>query len=285
MIPHILLEELGGEFELRHVDRTASEHKSAAYLQLNPNGLIPVLVNGNLVLYETAAICLHLVDTHPTAGLAPPPGTPERAHFYKWLMWLTNTVQATLLLYFYAERWVDAGNGVAAGQVRLHAEAKVGGMLHQIDAHLAAHAKDWFPMRTSPRTLRTGFSANGTARSIPTRWCCAAGPAALPGRRAACRTSGPTSRACWHALRCSACWPASSCRHRLCEGVAPFVAAGAAGGQAGLAVKIRSCPNLSMTLIAALVRALQNSSIAPNTSTRATFANRYRRLAPRMLAW
>ena len=144
MIPHILLEELGGEFELRHVDRTASEHKSAAYLQLNPNGLIPVLVNGNLVLYETAAICLHLVDTHPTAGLAPPPGTPERAHFYKWLMWLTNTVQATLLLYFYAERWVDAGNGVAAGQVRLHAEAKVGGMLHQIDAHLAAHAKDWF---------------------------------------------------------------------------------------------------------------------------------------------
>ena len=46
-----------------------------------------MLVDGDLVLYETAAICLHLVDTHPEAGLAPPLGTPERAHFYKWLVW------------------------------------------------------------------------------------------------------------------------------------------------------------------------------------------------------
>ena len=42
-------------------------HKSAAYRKLNPNGLIPVMVDGDLVLYETAAICLHLVDTHPQA--------------------------------------------------------------------------------------------------------------------------------------------------------------------------------------------------------------------------
>src|SRR5262245_48560430 len=44
LIPHVLLEELGTQFELKHVDRTKNVHKSPDYLKLNPNGLIPVLV-------------------------------------------------------------------------------------------------------------------------------------------------------------------------------------------------------------------------------------------------
>ena len=144
MIPHILLEELGGQFELRYVDRTVSAHKSPEYLRLNPNGLIPVLVDGDTVLYETAAICLHLIDRHPATALAPAPGTPQRAQFYKWLMWMTNTLQAALLLYFYAERWVESGDAGAAAQVRERAEAKIGAMLDQLDAQLAAHRDDWF---------------------------------------------------------------------------------------------------------------------------------------------
>ena len=144
LVPHMVLEELGEKFTLEYVDRAASAQKSAAYLALNPNGQIPVLVDGGLVLYETAAICLHLADTHPQAGLAPALGTPQRAEFYKWLMWTTNTLQAALVLYFYPERWVDAGNAGGAAQVKAHAEEKVGGLLDQVDAHLAAHGRDWF---------------------------------------------------------------------------------------------------------------------------------------------
>ncbi|MGQ0512569.1 MAG: glutathione S-transferase family protein [Betaproteobacteria bacterium] len=136
-IPHLLLEELGVPFELCYVDRAKSAHKAPEYLRLNPNGQIPVFVDGDLVLYETAAICLHLVDTHPRAGLAPAHGTVERAHFNKWLMWFTNSVQATLMLYFYPERWMDEGNKDGAAQLKAHAEAKVGGMLEQIDRQLA----------------------------------------------------------------------------------------------------------------------------------------------------
>lgn len=143
MTPHILLEELGVPFELQFVDRAAGAHKSPAYLKLNPNGLIPVLVDGELVLYETAAICLHLVDTHPQAGLAPALGSMERAHFYKWLAWLTNTLQATLILYFYPERWVEEGNTSGAAQVKAHAEAKIGGLLDRLDAQLASHGGPW----------------------------------------------------------------------------------------------------------------------------------------------
>ena len=75
LTPHMVLEELGVPFELRLVDRANAAHKSRDYLKLNPNGQIPVLVDGDLVLYETVAICLHLVDTHPEAGLAPRLGT------------------------------------------------------------------------------------------------------------------------------------------------------------------------------------------------------------------
>jgi glutathione S-transferase len=141
MTPHMLLEELGVRYRLEYVDRSVQAHKSPAYLRLNPNGLIPVLVDGDLVLYETAAICLHLVDTRPHAGLAPPLGTPERAHFYKWLVWLTNTLQATLVFYFYPERWAD--DPAAAAQVKAHAEAAVGGMLDRLDAQLASHGRNW----------------------------------------------------------------------------------------------------------------------------------------------
>jgi glutathione S-transferase len=142
--PHLLLEELGAAFELQYVDRTKGAHKSAAYLKLNPNGLIPVLVDGDLVLYETAAICLHIADTHPQAGLAPALGTPERAQFYKWLAWLTNTLQAAIIIYYYPERWMKEGNAAGAAELKAQAEAKIGGMLDQLDAHFAVHGKDWF---------------------------------------------------------------------------------------------------------------------------------------------
>lgn len=144
MVPHIVLEEIGVPYQRVLVDRLQNAHKAPDYLQLNPNGLIPVLVDGDLVLYETAAICLHLSDMHPEAGLVPPVGTPARAHFYKWLMWLTNTLQATLIVYFYPERSVAPGNAAGAAEVKAQAEAKVGGLLDQLDAELARHGGTWF---------------------------------------------------------------------------------------------------------------------------------------------
>lgn len=144
MIPHIVLEELGATYERVLVDTTSGEHRRPDYLRLNPNGLLPALQDGELTLYETAAIVLHLCDTHPHAKLAPALATPERAHFYKWLVWLSNTLQATLIAYFYPDRWVESGNEAGAREVQRVAERKVARMLAQLDAHLAAHGQDWF---------------------------------------------------------------------------------------------------------------------------------------------
>lgn len=162
LAPHVLLHEIGAPFELALVDRGRDAHKSATYLRLNPNGLIPVLEDGALVLYEAAAICLHLADTHPAARLAPPLGSTPRAHFYKWLVWLTNTPQAMLLHYFYPERMVDDGDTAAAAQVQAHAERRIGAMLQQLDDQLAAHGGPWL--------LGTDYSAADPYAWMLCRW-------------------------------------------------------------------------------------------------------------------
>lgn len=143
MAPHILLEEIGAPFELVLVDRTSGGHRTPEYLQLNPNGLIPVFVEGPLVLYESAAICLHLCDSAPPARLLPPLGTAGRAHGYKWLIWMTNTLQSTLLGYFYPERWMHPGNVAGAAELKAHAQERVGVLLDQLDAELARHGGPW----------------------------------------------------------------------------------------------------------------------------------------------
>jgi glutathione S-transferase len=143
MIPHIVLEELGVPYERVLVDRAQNKHKDPAYLKLNPNGLIPVLTDGDLVLYETAAIVLHLCDTHPHAKLAPEVGTPARAQFYKWLLWCSNTVQTTLQAYFYSERWVRPGNAEGAAEVKQQAQAKIDGLLDQLESLLRSHGGPW----------------------------------------------------------------------------------------------------------------------------------------------
>lgn len=141
MAPHLVLEELGLPYELVLVDRTRNAHKSPDYLKLNPNGLIPTLVDGDLVLYETGAICLHLAETHPEAALVPPVGSPQRAHCLKWLMWLTNTLQATSIVYWYPERWATSPGAVA--EVKQAAEARIGAQLDLLDAELARHGQPW----------------------------------------------------------------------------------------------------------------------------------------------
>ena len=140
LMPHIFLEELGVPFQLLLVDRSRNAQRSAAYLQLNPNGLIPVLVDGDAVVYETPAILLHLADTHPHNALMPALGTPARADAYKWLVWLSNTVQTTLVQYFYAERYVPS-DGVA--DFRARAEARLAPMLDQIEVQLQTSGGPW----------------------------------------------------------------------------------------------------------------------------------------------
>jgi glutathione S-transferase len=140
LMPHIFLEELGVPFELKLVDKSRNAQQSPEYLRLNPNGKIPVLVDDDLVLYETPAILLHLADTHPQAGLMPALGTPLRAHAYKWMVWLSNTFHPSMTHYFYAERYVPSA-GVAEFVART--EARIAPLLDQLEAQLQSSGGPW----------------------------------------------------------------------------------------------------------------------------------------------
>ena len=168
-VVHLVLEELGIPFELLLVDRAENAQRSPDHLKLNPNGLIPVLIDtapagsvggDPLVLYETAAICLHLADANPLPALLPPFGSKARAHAYMWLTWLSNTPQAALKLYFYPERWAD--DAASGARIKAHAEAKVGAMLDQLDTHFARHGEPWL--------LESGFSVADPLAFVLCRW-------------------------------------------------------------------------------------------------------------------
>jgi glutathione S-transferase len=133
----MVLEELGQTYDLVLVDRAKNAQKSKEYLRINPNGRIPALIDGDLVLFEAAAIVLHLVDQHPEAALAPKLGTPERAKFYQWITFLTNSLQEELMIWQYPERLT--GTDAAASQiVKRGAEKRAETYLDVIEQHLRA---------------------------------------------------------------------------------------------------------------------------------------------------
>ncbi len=112
LAPHFVLEELGVEYQLCLVDRKSNAQKSSAYTRLNPTGKIPTLVKQPLVMFESAAICLYLAESHPSAKLIPNLDQPDRAKFHQWLMYLTNTLQAELMVYFYPEKLSSESSAV-----------------------------------------------------------------------------------------------------------------------------------------------------------------------------
>ena len=119
----MLLRELGCPFTLKLVDRSRNAQNSAAYLKLNPNGKIPVLVDGREAIFETAAIGLYLADRFPESGLAPRPDEPRRAAYLRWMVYLSSTPQAEFRAWFYPHEFVDdpslAGHAKAAAGARL----------------------------------------------------------------------------------------------------------------------------------------------------------------------
>lgn len=78
----IALEELGLEYKLHGINVRKGEQKAPDFVALNPNAKVPVLVDGDLVLTESAAILVYLAEK--TGGLLPASGE-ERARVFEQL--------------------------------------------------------------------------------------------------------------------------------------------------------------------------------------------------------
>lgn len=134
-VVHWLLLEIGAAHELQRVDGDRGEQKQPAYLKLNPNGLIPVLIVDGEPVYEAAALVLLLAERHPEAGLAPAPGTRARALYLQWLLHLANTLQPAFRHWFYPDEAAGPEHAAAAKE---HARLRVERAWDRLEAHLAA---------------------------------------------------------------------------------------------------------------------------------------------------
>lgn len=167
--PHMVLEEIGVVYDLILVDRARNAQKSKEYLKINPNGRIPTLVDGKLIVSEAAAIILHLVDQHADAGLAPQVGTRERATFYQWLTFLTNSLQEELMIWQYPDR-LAGSDALAIEVVKRGAEARASSFLDVVEDHLLVNG---------PLFLGNKLSAADLYLVMLSRW---ARPMARPPR-------------------------------------------------------------------------------------------------------
>lgn len=135
-VVHWLLIEAGAEYQLRAVNLQAGEQRAAAYLKLNPNGVVPTLLIDGQPVCEAAALVLHLADAFPALALAPAIGSLQRARHYQWVLHLANTVQPAFRHWFFAAEAAGESNADAAKD---KARGRIEAAWQRIDEHLLAN--------------------------------------------------------------------------------------------------------------------------------------------------
>jgi glutathione S-transferase len=90
-----MLEEVGQPYRTELLD-FGTTMKAPAYLAINPMGKVPAVRHGDAIVTETAAICAYLADAFPQAGLAPAPGSRDRAAYYRWLFFGAGPVESAV---------------------------------------------------------------------------------------------------------------------------------------------------------------------------------------------
>jgi glutathione S-transferase len=88
-----MLEEVGVPYQLRWVDMLAGAQKTGELLALNPMGKLPVLVDGDAVVTESAAIALYLGDRYAAGRLAPALDDPARATYLRWSFFTPSVME------------------------------------------------------------------------------------------------------------------------------------------------------------------------------------------------
>ena len=95
--PLWLLHELGLAYEHIRLDYRGDDLKDPDFLAINPNGRIPVLVDGDLVLWESMAINLYLAQRYRDDSGLWPEDIAGEAQARQWSFWVMTEVEAALL--------------------------------------------------------------------------------------------------------------------------------------------------------------------------------------------
>ena len=102
-----LAEEAGAQLDVVVIAR--EEKGTDEYRKMHPLGRSPAYVEEGGPVFESAALCLHLADRHPEAGLIGDLGSHERALHYQWCFFAMTELESPLVD---AARqvWKDSGD-------------------------------------------------------------------------------------------------------------------------------------------------------------------------------
>jgi glutathione S-transferase len=147
-----LLEELGLPYEL--ATRSFADLKRPEHLALHPLGKVPVLVDGDIVVFESGAILQYLLERYGSGRLEPMPGTPERARYWQWFHYAEATMTPPLGLIVRHTVLLPEGERSAAVVAGARAEAQR--VLAPVERALAGQS--WLLPDFSAADIMLGYS-------------------------------------------------------------------------------------------------------------------------------
>ena len=135
LVVHLTLLEIGAPHLLERIDLDAGQQRSAAYLAINPNGVVPTLLIEGVPHGEAAALTMLLAERHPMAAVAPTPGSAQRGEYLQWMFYLANSQQPRFREWFYPGDHLPS----AADSIKEAARIGIEACWSRINTHLAAH--------------------------------------------------------------------------------------------------------------------------------------------------
>lgn len=91
-----ILKELNQEFKEYNFNILKGEHKTPQLLATSPFAKVPVLKDGDFVLFESNAILTYLGEKFPETGLVPKAGSLQRAQYDQWLFYSITELEQPL---------------------------------------------------------------------------------------------------------------------------------------------------------------------------------------------
>lgn len=133
----IALEESGVPYERLWVGSEAADVER--FRRINPTGKVPALeLPDGTIMFESAAMLVHLALQNDEAKLAPPPGTARHAIFLQWMSFMSANIYEAALRFFYSPRYSVRGEADAAA-IREQAASDYGSYLTLIGRALGPY--------------------------------------------------------------------------------------------------------------------------------------------------
>jgi glutathione S-transferase len=108
LVVQVALEEIGLPYERIWVGPEPAD--IARFKAVSPTGRVPALaLPDGTVMFESAAILIHLTLQYPDAKLAPQPGTTRHALFLQWMVFLSANLYEAVLRIYYSARYSSRG--------------------------------------------------------------------------------------------------------------------------------------------------------------------------------